>query len=86
MALRKYTRGSLNNLAAAFGLFSEKPVALDRIMKDANNSSFYSRIIKRLSCLDAFPEVLYHGDVQFVVMVRGRLNSPTVSSQSALLV
>lgn len=78
MALRKYTRGSLNNLAAAFGLFSEKPVALDRIMKDANNSSFYSRIIKRLS--------LYHGDVQFVVMVRGRLNSPTVSSQSALLV
>lgn len=73
MALRKYTRGSLNNLAAAFGLFSEKPVALDRIMKDVNNSSFYSRIIKRLSCLDAFSEGLLHGDVQmemFVVMVR----------------
>lgn len=63
MALRKYTRGSRNTSAAAFGLFSEKPVALDRIMKDANNSSFYSRIIKRLSCLDAFPGVLCHGDV-----------------------
>lgn len=70
MALGKYTRGSLNNLAAAFGLFSEKPVALDRIMKDANNSLFYFRIIKCLSCLDAFSEGFCHGDVQFVVMVR----------------